>query len=121
MFAPDPEKPPTVLNSVDNKIKYRFIDLPGQYRLKGQFDQQIVLRGFSANVGDEVTDLKRIELGELDAFLGADQYQLATKQEEIQRQQGTMRRGKEFYPLIVVMMLVVLAVEYLMSNRFYSN
>ena len=120
-FAPDPEKPPTVLNSVDNKIRYRFIDEPGQYRLKGQFDQQIVLRGFSANIGNSVTDLTRIEMDELDAFLGADQYQLATKQEELRRQQGTMRRGKEFYPLIVVLMLVVLAVEYLMSNRFYSK
>jgi hypothetical protein len=120
-FSPEPDKPPTVLNSVDNKVKYRFIDAPGQYRLKGQFDQGIVLRGFSANIGGAVTDLTRIEMDDLDAFLGADQYQLATKQEEIQRQQGTMRRGKEFYPLIVVMMLVVLAVEYLMSNRFYSK
>lgn len=120
-FSPQPDKPPTMLHMVDGKVRYRFIDYPGQYRLKGIMDRTVMLRGFSANIGDAVTDLSRIEPDELDTFLGAEQYQLARQKDEIQRQQGTTRRGQEFYPLVVLMMLVVMAVEYLMSNRFYRS
>ena len=80
-----------------------------------------VLRGFSANLPESSTDLTRIEMDELDGILGPDRYQLARQKNEIQRQQGTTRRGQEFYPLLLLMMLVVFAVEYLMSNRFYQT
>ncbi len=120
-FSPDPGKPPTRVNAVDGKLRYRFIDFPGHYRLKGVMDQTVVLRGFSANIGSAVTDLTRIEPDQLDAFLGAERYKLARQRDEIQRQQGATRRGQEFYPLVVLMMLIVMAVEYLMSNRFYRS
>lgn len=119
-FSPLVDKPPTIVNQVNGKIRYRFVDYPGHYRLKGVMDQNVVLRGFSANIGESVTDLSRLEPDELDTFLGADRYQLAKQKDEIQRQQGTTRRGQEFYPLVILMMLVVMAVEYLMSNRFYG-
>ena len=119
-FSPQADKPPTVLNTVEGKVRYRFIDYPGHYRLKGVMDQSVTLRGFSANIGNSITDLTRIEPDKLDAFLGADNYQLARQKDQIRRQQGATRRGREFYPLLVLMMLVVLAIEYLMSNRFYS-
>ena len=120
-FSPQEEKPTTMVNMVDGKVRFRFIDFPGHYRLKGVLDEQVVLRGFSANIGQAVTDLSRIEPDELDSFLGAERYQLAKQKDEIQRQQGTTRRGQEFYPLVMLMMLVVMAVEYLMSNRFYRS
>ena len=53
--------------------------------------------------------------------VGFERYQIATEKTEIQRQQGTTRRGQEFYPLLILMMVVVLAVEYMMSNRFYNT
>ena len=84
------------------------------------FDEKPVLRGFSSNVPPAMTDLARITPADLDTFLGAERYQLAAQESEIQRQQGTTRRGREFYPLIVLIMLVTLAVEHLMSNRFYQ-
>jgi hypothetical protein len=121
VFSPQPSKPPTRLNTVDDQIRYRFVDHPGHYRLKGVFNQNVMLRGFSANLDPSASDLTRLEPDQLDTFLGQDRYQLARQQDEIQRQQGTTRRGQEFYPLVVLMMLVVLAVEYLMSNRFYGT
>jgi len=80
-----------------------------------------MLRGFSANIALAATDLTRIGPDELDTFLGHERYQLARQKNEILRQQGTTRRGLEFYPLLMLMMMVVLAVEYLMSNRFYKS
>jgi len=120
VFSPDAQKPPSKLNS-DGKLRYRFTDYPGHYRLKGIFNDEVMLRGFSANLDLAATDLTRIGLDELDAFLGHERYQLARKKNEILRQQGTTRRGMEFYPLLMLMMMVVLAVEYLMSNRFYKG
>lgn len=121
VFSPQVEKPPARLNTVDGKVRFRFVDYPGHYRMKGVMEDTVLLRGFSANLGESITDLTRMEPDQLDSFLGAEKYQLARQQDEIQRQQGTTRRGQEFYPLAVIMMLVVMAVEYLMSNRFYRS
>ena len=120
VFSPVAEKTPSKLNS-DGKLRYRFTDHPGHYRLKGIFNEEVMLRGFSANIDLAATDLTRIGPDELDAFLGHERYQLARQKNEILRQQGTTRRGLEFYPLLMLMMMVVLAVEYLMSNRFYKG
>jgi hypothetical protein len=121
VFSPQPEKPTTQLSAIENKVRYRFTDAPGHYRFKGVFNNEVVLRGFSANLSEAVTDLARVNPDELDTYLGAERYQLAKDKNEIQRQQGATRRGQEFYPLVVLMMLVVMAVEYLMSNRFYKG
>ena len=120
-FGPRADQAPTTLNSLDDQIRYRFTDAPGHYRFKGVFNNEVVLRGFSANLEPGATNLSRMEPSELDTFLGAERYLIAREKNEIQRQQGATRRGQEFYPLVVVMMLVVLAVEYLMSNRFYKD
>lgn len=122
-FSPQPEKPPTTVNANESKIRFKFTDRPGQYRLKEKFDGQgeLLLRGFSVNVPPAATNLTRLQLDQLDSFLGADRYQLARERTELERQQGTQRRGQEFYPLIVLMIAVMMAVEYLMSNRFYAS
>lgn len=119
VFSPVEDKPTTSLNSVENQIRFRFNDSPGHYRFRGVFDDQVLLRGFSSNLPLAATDLTRIGIEDLDEILGPGRYQLATDKSEITRQQGTTRRGQELYPFIVVMMLLILGLEYLMSNRFY--
>ena len=121
VYTPQTGKIPSELPAPDNDVRYKFTDTPGHYRLKGKLLSDTVLRGFSANLRNEDTDLTRIEPNFLDTVLGNERYQLATEQAEIQRQQGTTRRGQEFYPLLVLMMVVILGVEILMSNRFYST
>jgi len=70
VFSPVETKPPTALNTVDGKVRYRFVDHPGHFRFKGVINQNVVLRGFSANLDQSATGLSRIEPAELDAFLG---------------------------------------------------
>jgi hypothetical protein len=120
VFSPIEDKPPTTLNTVDGRVRYRFNEAPGHYRYRGLFNDEVVTRGFSSNLPPAATQLARVDASDLDEVLGADRYQLATQQNQITRQQGTVRRGQELYPIIVMMMLLMLAVEYLMSNRFYS-
>ena len=121
VYTPKTGEVPSDLNVPENRLRYKFTELPGHFRLKGKVDGSVVLRGFSANLKTEDTDLTRIEDGLLDAILGKERYQVAMEKDEIQRQQGTTRRGQEFYPLLVIMMMVILGVEQLMSNRFYQN
>ncbi len=119
VFSPRKDVRPTQLNASNQNLRYRFTDTPGHYRLKGLL--MPVLRGFSVNLDLADTDLTRIDKEQLDSFFGADRYQLAKQKNEIQRKQGTSRRGKEFFPLLIVILMVVLGIEQLMSNRFYSS
>ena len=120
VFSPDPERPPGKIATVNNSVSYSNIDLPGHYRLKGVLDGP-VLRGFSANIDPKTVDLTRVVPEELDKVLGAGRYQLAKEQDEITRQQGQARKGREFYPLLMMMMFAAIVIEYLVSNRFYKH
>jgi hypothetical protein len=118
LFTPKPKQGTTKVAAANEQLRYRFTDYPGQYRLKGILDGP-VLRGFSVNAHPADTDLTRLEPGELDTILGPGGFQLAKDQNQIQRQQGTARKGQEFYPLVILMLLAVFAMEYLLGNRFY--
>ena len=120
VFSPDPEKPPAKVSMVNSAVSYGNTDVPGHYRFKGTLDGP-VLRGFSANIDPKTVDLTRVEPSEIDSVLGAGRYQLAKEQEEITRQQGHARKGREFYPLLMLMMFAAILVEYLVSNRFYKH
>ena len=121
VFTPREQQTPASLDVNENELKYRFTSTPGHYRFKGTFNDQPVTRGFSSNLAVEATNLDRMDVDQLDAILGAGKYQLAREEKEIQRQQGTTRSGKEFYPLLILMMVIVLAVENMTSNRFYQS
>lgn len=119
LFSPRDEEPVRVMAS-DNLLRYKFTDVPGTYRLKGQFEGP-VLRGFSVNLPAAATDLQRLPAEQLDRILGEDRYQLANQREELQNQQGMTRMGQEFYPILALAMSLVLALELIMSNRFYKK
>ncbi len=119
LFSPRDEEPVRLVAS-DNSLRYKYTDMPGTYRLKGQLNGP-VLRGFSVNLPSGVTNLQRIEPGQMDLLLGNDRYQLARQRNELQRQQGTARQGQEFYPILALLMSLLLALELVMSNRFYKK
>lgn len=119
LFTPDPERPPAPIQASRGEIRFAFTQTPGQYRLKGTREGP-VQRGFSVNMEDAASDLRRATPEQLDSWLGADRYKLARETDEFERQQGTSRRGQEFYPLLLVVMAFILGVETLVSNRFYG-
>ncbi len=119
LFSPRDEEPVRVVAS-ESSVRYKFTDMPGTYRLKGQFDGP-VLRGFSVNLPAGVTNLQRMDPRQIDLLLGEDRYQLARQRTELQRQQGTARQGQEFYPVLALLMSLLLALELVLSNRFYKK
>ena len=119
IFTPRTSQSTEKVMANEGFLRYRFTDSPGQYRLRGNFEGPLN-RGFSVNLQQGETDLTRIEPADLDTIFGANRYQLARKKDEIQRQQGTMRRGQEFYPLLLLLLVIVLGMEHLLANRFYA-
>jgi hypothetical protein len=116
LFTPLGGRPQTVRVD-DDQLRLPHAATPGTYRLKATDDG--ALRGFSVNLPVEASDLKRIEPKQLDAMLGAKQYKIARQREEIVREQGQQRMGREFFPLLAVLLACVLGLEALLANRFY--
>ncbi len=111
---------PQPVQSKEKRVVISATTRPGAYRLRGSRDGAVV-RGFSVNVPTEETDLTPTNSKRLDEVLGADRYQFARDQNEIKRGQGEARLGREFYPMLVAVLVVILAMELLMANRFYRK
>ncbi|QDU26815.1 hypothetical protein ETAA8_18980 [Anatilimnocola aggregata] len=104
----------------EGRLTVRFTDNPGAYRLRGQLSGPVV-RGFAVNLPADVGDLTRWPDDKLNDLLGADRFHLARNQTEINRAVGADRIGSEFYPLLVLLLVVALAGEQVLANRFYRK
>lgn len=118
LFTPRDE-PQDVL-AREGRLTVRFTDNPGAYRLRGQRSGPVI-RGFAVNLPPDVGDLTRYPPEKLEAILGANRFHLARSQEEIDRAVGTDRIGSEFYPLLMLLLVVALAGEQVLGNRFYRK
>ena len=88
----------------------------GHYRLKRGQDA----KGFSANLATDATDVQRLDSERLDVILGKGQYTLARGPEELSREIGRARVGRELFPFLMLCVVGILAMEHLVSNRFYA-
>jgi hypothetical protein len=113
------EEPQDVLVR-DGLLTVRFTERVGAYRLKGYRGGPVV-RGFAVNLPAAETRLGRIDETDLDALLGSQSYQLARSREDIVREVGETRVGREFYPYLMVILVLVLGLEQLLANRFYRR
>lgn len=100
--------------SVEGQIVIASTDDAGTYRLKPNG------LGFSVNLSESATDLKRLPPEGLDEVLGEKRYTLARGATEVDRGVGRARVGRELYPFLLLLVIGVVAMEQLMSNRFYG-
>lgn len=115
----------------EGRLTVRFTDNPGAYRLRGQRSlpmssssttrSEPIVRGFAVNLPADVGDLTRLPGEKLDDLLGKERYHLAKTKEEINRAVGTDRIGSEFYPLLMLLLVVALSGEQVLANRFYRK
>jgi hypothetical protein len=68
-----------------------------------------------------VTRLETIEREDLRERLGRPELPIATTEEQIERDIDQARIGKEFYPFLLPLLVIILAAEYVMANRFYAS
>ena len=104
----------------DGHVIVKFTEFPGAYRLKG-FRGESVVRGFAVNLPQTASELTRITRDELDQVLGPDRYHFARNTDEIVVGVGEARLGREFYPFLVCLVALMLAVEHVLANRFYRK
>lgn len=101
-----------------NRVTLQFADVPGTYRLRsGRGDDQ----GFSMNLPTDATRLERIDVESLDRWFGPDGYRLARSRAEVNRDIGEARIGHEMYPWLLVLLVLLLTLEHVLANRFYSR
>ncbi len=107
----------------DGRVTVRFTDNPGAYRLRGQLGNKSgpIVRGFAVNLAADVGDLTRLPDDKLSSLLGKERFHLAKDKEEINRAVGADRIGSEFYPLLMLLLVVALAGEQVLANRFYRK
>mgnify|MGYP000331552954 CR=1 FL=1 len=93
-------------------------DRPGNYRVQaggaGGVD-----RGFSVNLAAAQTQLDRITDEQLVKLFGQLPCRIARSREQIDRDVSAGRVGRELFPLLIGMVVVVLALEHVVANRFY--
>ncbi len=118
VFPPTGE--PYQLSATSDRLSVRFTETPGHYDLKGKRGD-MVHRGFSVNIPEELTDLKRIDPETLNIHFGRGRLQRLRDVRQIERAQGQQRLGREFYSLLMLLLVVLVAVEYAFANRFYRR
>ena len=77
--------------------------------------------GFSVNLPATVSELERVTPEELKTVFGETPFRLARGREEIDRSVSAGRVGQELYPYLIMLLVVVLAAEQVLSNRFYQD
>lgn len=102
------------------ELNYRFTETPGAYRMKGGLSAAVA-NGFSANLPVEASQLDRLTPETLDGILGPDRYRVARSQNDIDRGIGEARRGREFYPVLLLLLVIILGFEITLANAFYRD
>ena len=106
--------------SLQGQLRVPFTDEPGIYRLKIDLASETP-RGFSVNLAGEETRLDRITTEQLEQIFGKDAFRLARERSEVVREIDQARMGREFYPFLLPVLALVLGLEFILANRFYSH
>jgi len=115
-----PKDLPTDVVAGGNRLALGKLENPGVYYLRGK-RTEVVQRGLSVNVAANATQLRRLAPEGLEKIFGKDRYRLARSADELVRDVGEARIGREFYPYVMLAIAFLLACEHLLANRFYRR
>lgn len=117
---PPGDAEPERLRGERGRWEIRFTETPGSYRFKGG-EEEVRTLGFSVNLPDVESDFEEITEESLRELLGEDRFQTARETAELDRQQGTARRGLSFFGLMILLLPAFLVVERLFADRFHAK
>ncbi len=112
-----PRGPAVPLRASGNLVTIGNVDWPGTYWLRSPGSQT----GFSINLLPGQTDLTRVDLEQLDLWLGAENYDLVRDREEIREAEGRGEPTRPLYSWILLIMAAALVLEQIIANRFYAS
>jgi hypothetical protein len=105
----------------EDLVAFAATDRPGNYRVAAGGRSGALKRGFSVNVPPETSRLARTEPEKIAAVLGKDRVRFARERDEIEVSVGLGRVGRELFPWMIGALVVILAGEHVVANRFYKE
>ena len=93
---------------------------PGNYRIEAGGRAGVSL-GFSINLTRRSTDLTRVTPEYLKKHLDPVEFTISRNQTEIRRSVQSARVGREFFPLLILLFALFMAIEQIIANRFYKK
>ncbi|MBX7164856.1 MAG: BatA and WFA domain-containing protein [Pirellulales bacterium] len=121
LVLPDGQRTRRTADASQASIAIAETDEPGQYRLESGGAADGFRRGFSVNVPPAQSDLARATPEMLKALLGDTEFRVAANRTEINRTIAVGRVGRELFGWIIVGLVLVMALEHWLSNRFYRE
>jgi hypothetical protein len=77
--------------------------------------------GFSVNPPPAESDLTALAPSDLDSLLGKDQYKVASSPEELVRKRTEGTVGRELFPWLMILILLLVTAENALANTFYRD
>jgi hypothetical protein len=105
----------------EDTVVFASTDRPGNYRVLAGGQKGALKRGFSVNLPPGTSRLERAEPEQIAAALGKDRVRFARERDEIEVSVGLGRVGREIFPWMIGVLMVILAGEHVVANRFYKD
>ena len=109
------------LDEQRNALVVTSTEAAGNYRVRAGGGDDRVDLGFSVNLSPETSQLARVTGDQLATLLEGTSFHVAAGRDEIDRSVSAGRVGQELYGYLIMLLVVVLALEQVLSNRFYQD
>ncbi len=93
----------------------------GNYRVAGGQGEQAFEKVFSLNPNSAESRLESLSPAELTAVLGEGKFAVARTAKELREVMGDVRVGRELFPWLMLLLVLIFGVEHVLANRFYRS
>lgn len=118
---PDGHAESRIAATGDNELSVGVTEMLGNYQLTAGGRSQRLDRGFSVNAAPELSELARIEPDAIAAALPKDRVRMVDAVEDIEEYVDVGRTGRELYPWMIGLVVLVWSAEHVLANRFYRE
>jgi len=117
-----PDRTETALPPAEKgELSISAVEQVGNYQVHSVGEPALPDRGFSVNLSAQATQLARLTDQELIDMFGPFKPKVSRSNDQIVRDVHDSRVGREIYPWLILVLAGVLAIEYVVSNRFYKR
>jgi len=118
LFEPDNPTPSPILGlETSDYLRIREVSRAGTYWIRGKGLEN----GFSANLQENATSVKRIDPSTFDDRIGNDSYQIISDLDDLAVRQLKSARNIPLHSSTILVACAVLILEQIISNRFYAT
>jgi uncharacterized membrane protein len=122
LHTPDSNEPTRrSADSPDGTIAVSDPEALGIYRITGGQGEQAFEKVFSLNARPTESQLAGMSNAEVTAVLGEENFAVARTADQLREVMGDVRIGRELFPWLMPILVLLFAAEHLLANRFYKT